>query len=325
MEYRKLGSSGLRISLAGLGCNNFGQRIGEAESLAVVHAALDAGIRFFDTADVYGGGRSEELLGRALGSRRSEVVIATKFGYRTGAGPNVGGGSRRSVIASCEQSLKRLGTDYIDVYLLHVPDPETPIEETLDAMSRLVDAGKVRYLGCSNLAGWQIANAEGVARQRLLRGFVTVQNEWSLLDRRIEREVVPVCEHYGLGILPYFPLAGGALTGKYRRGETFEEQSRFGKREAREGLFGRFVSEASLARVERLEAVAAEAGRSLLELALSWLASQSVVSSVIAGATRPEQVAHNVAATRSDLPPDLFEAVAKALDDERAGSRRAET
>lgn len=313
MEHRKLGRSGLEISLAGLGCNNFGQRIGEAESIAVVHAALDAGIRFFDTANVYGGGRSEEFLGRGLDRRRHEVVIATKFGYRTGADPNVGGASRRSVIASCEQSLRRLGMDYIDVYLLHVPDGDTPIEETLDAMSRLVDQGKVRYLGCSNFAGWQIADAEGTARREGLRGFVTVQNEWSLLDRAIEREVVPACEHYDLGILPYFPLAGGALTGKYRRGETFDEGSRFAKSEAREGLFGHFVSDDSLARVERLERVAAETGRSLLELALSWLASQRVVSSVIAGATRPEQVASNVAATRSDLGQKEFEAVEQAL------------
>ncbi len=315
MEYRRLGGSGLRVSLAGLGCNNFGQRIGEAESAEVVHAALDEGIRFFDTADVYGGGRSEEFLGRALGGRRHEVVIATKFGYPTGPGSLEGGGSRRYVIASCEKSLERLGTDYIDVYQLHVPDAETSIEETLDAMGRLVDEGKVRYLGCSNLTGWQIANAQGAARVRGLRGFVSAQNAWSLLDRHIEREVLPACEHYGLGILPYFPLAGGALTGKYRRGATFDEASRFGKSEAREGMFGHFVSDASLARVERLERVAAETGRSLLELALSWLASQPAVSSVIAGATRPDQVAHNVAATRSDLGAEVLEAIEKALVD----------
>ena len=315
METRTLGRSGLRLSLAGLGCNNFGQRIGEQESVAVVEAALDAGIRFFDTADVYGGGRSETLLGRALGKRRQEVVIATKFGYRRGPGPQQGGASRSSVIESCEQSLRRLGRDYIDVYLLHVPDAETPIAETLDAMSQLVDQGKVRYLGCSNFAGWQIADAQGIARAGALRGFVAAQNEWSLIARDVEREVVPACEHAGLGILPYFPLAGGALTGKYRRGERFDESSRFGKREARDGLFGHFVSEASLTRVERLERVAADAGRSLLGLALSWLASQPVVSSVIAGATRPEQVAENVAETRSDLGADVFEAVEKVLAD----------
>ncbi len=313
MEHRTLGRSGLRVSLAGLGCNNFGQRIGEAESIDVVHASLDAGIRFFDTADVYGGGRSEEFLGRGLGNRRHEAVIATKFGYPTGRGPYPGGASRRQVIAACEQSLRRLATDYIDVYFLHLPDPETPIEETLDAMNRLVVDGKVRYLGCSNFAGWQISDAQGVARDRRLRGFVAVQNEWSLLERGIEREVVPACERFGLGILPYFPLAGGALTGKYRRGATFAEGSRFGKSEARAGKFGRFISDAALARVERLERIAAESGRSLLALALSWLASQRGVSSVIAGATRRSQVEGNVAATRGDLGAEVFEAVEKVL------------
>lgn len=315
MEYRAIGRSGLDVSLAGLGCNNFGQRIGEAESIAVVEAALDAGIRFFDTADVYGGGRSEELLGRALAGRRPDVVIATKFGYRTGPGHDQGGGSRSSVIASCERSLRRLGTDWIDLYFLHVPDPDTPIGETLEAMDRLVEQGKVRYLGCSNFAAWQIADAQGFARDRRYRGFVSAQNEWSLLERGIEGEVVPACEHHGLGILPYFPLAGGALTGKYRRGERFEEKSRFGNREARQGMFGHFVSDVSLAKVERLEKVARETGHTLLALALSWLASQPVVSSVIAGATRPEQVASNVAATRGDLDPEVKEAIEAALDD----------
>lgn len=315
MEFRTLGGSGLQISLAGLGCNNFGQRIGEPESADVVHAALEAGIRFFDTADVYGGGRSEEFLGRALGTRRPDVVIATKFGYPTGQGPHPGGGSRRQAIASCEKSLQRLGTDYIDVYFLHLPDPGTPIDETLDAMSRLVDQGKVRYVGCSNFAGWQIADADGTARSHRLHGFVALQNEWSLLARGIERDVVPACERFGLGILPYFPLAGGALTGKYRRGATFAESSRFGMSAARNGPFGRFVSDEALARVERLERVAAATGRSLLALALSWLASQRSVSSVIAGATRREQIEHNVAATRGDLPPEVFEAVEKALGD----------
>lgn len=315
MEYRTLGHSGLRTSLAGLGCNNFGQRIGDAESIAVVHAALDAGIGFFDTADVYGGGRSEALLGRALGSRRHEALIATKLGYRLGQDPNQGGGSRRNVVASCESSLRRLGTDYIDLYLLHVPDPQTPLDETLDAMTRLVEQGKVRYLGCSNLAGWQIADAAGIAREGGRQGFVAAQNEWSLLERGIERAVVPACERFGLGILPYFPLAGGALSGKYRRGEAFDATSRFGKAEARTGPFGRFVAPAALERVERLEQVARTSGRTLLELALSWLASRPVVASVIAGATRPEQVARNVAATRSDLAADVFEAVEKALAD----------
>jgi len=313
MEYRKLGNSGLEVSLAGLGCNNFGMRTSEPDSAAVVNAALDEGINFFDTADIYGGGRSEEFLGRALGSRRHEAVIATKFGIPTGQGPNQGGGSRRYAITSCEKSLTRLGTDYIDVYLLHMPDPTTPIEETLDAMNQLVDQGKVRYLGCSNLRAWQIADADWTARDRGLRGFVTAQNEWSLLERSSEAEVVPACERFGLGIMPYFPLAGGALTGKYKRGEAFEQTSRFGTSEARSGMFGHFVSDASLTRVEQLDRVAGEVGLSLLELALSWLASRPVVSSVIAGATRPEQVKSNVASTRSNLGSEVFEAVERAL------------
>lgn len=313
MEQRRLGRSGLQVSLAGLGCNNFGQRIDEAASVAVVKTALDAGIRFFDTADVYGRGRSETFLGRGLGSRRQEAVIATKFGYPVG--PGQGGGSRREVVAACERSLRRLATDWIDVYFLHVPDRTTPIDETLDALDRLVSDGKIRHAGCSNFAGWQIADADGVARDRGLRGFVALQNEWSLLERGIEREVVPACDRFGLGILPYFPLAGGALTGKYLRGVAFDEKSRFGTRAAREGRNGHFVADASLARVERLQRVAAESGLSLLALALSWLASQRGVSSVIAGATRPDQVAGNVVATRSDLGADVFEAVEKALAD----------
>jgi aryl-alcohol dehydrogenase-like predicted oxidoreductase len=293
MEQRTLGRSGLHVSLAGLGCNNFGQRIGEAESIDVVHAALDAGIRFFDTADVYGGGRSEEFLGRGLGSRRHEAVIATKFGYPTGRGPYSGGASRRQVIAACEQSLRRLATDNNDVYLLHIPDPETPIEETLDAMNRLVVDGKVRYLGCSNFAGWQIAEAQGVARDHRLRGFVAAQNEWSLLERGIEREVVPACARFGLGILPYFPLASGLLTGKYRRGAAPPPGSRLAKnqRHAQD-----FLTERNWRIVGELEAFADRRHRTVLELAFGWLLRDPVVASVIAGATSPEQIEQNVRA-----------------------------
>jgi aryl-alcohol dehydrogenase-like predicted oxidoreductase len=315
MEYRTLGRSGLKVSLAGLGCNNFGMTIDEAASREVVDAALDAGINFFDTADIYGGGESETFLGRALGSRRSEAIIATKFGVPSGAGPLMGGASRRYVLSAAEASLKRLGTDYIDVYILHQPDADTPIEETLDALDTLVDQGKVRYVGCSNLSGWQIAEAAWQSRTRGLRGFVTAQNEWSLLERKIEAEVVPACEQYGLGILPYFPLASGALTGKYRRGQDFDETSRFGRSEMMRQYYGHMVSDDSLTTVESLEKLAADAGLGILELALSWLGSRSVVSSVIAGATRPEQVEANAAATRSDLTAELFEAVEKLLGD----------
>lgn len=313
MEYRNLGQSGLKVSLAGLGCNNFGMTIDEPASAEVVRAALDAGINFFDTADIYGGGKSEEFLGRALGEKRADAVVATKFGIPTGGGPNQRGGSRRYVLSAVERSLRRLGTDYIDVYILHQPDPDTPIEETLDAMNTLVDQGKVRYVGCSNLAGWQIAEAAWQADTAGQRGFVTAQNEWSLLERSVEGEVVPACEHYGLGMLPYFPLASGALTGKYRRGQEPDAESRFGRSEMLRKAYGHLISDESLERVERLEKVAADAGLTILELALSWLGSQDVVSSVIAGATRPEQVEANAGATRGDLPDDVLAAVDAAL------------
>ncbi len=313
MEYRNLGNSGLKVSLAGVGCNNFGMTVDEAATATVVDAALDEGINFFDSADIYGGGKSEEFLGSALKKRRHEAVIATKFGVPTGAGANQKGGSRGYAIQACEASLRRLGTDYIDVYLLHQPDPETPIEETLDGMNQLIDEGKVRYIGCSNFTSWQIADADWTARTRNLRAFITAQNEWSLLQRGCESEVVPACERFGLGVMPYFPLAAGALTGKYRRGVEFDKTSRFATSQMMRDYYGHFVSDASLERVELLEKVAEGAGLSILELALSWLASRPSVSTVIAGATRPEQIKSNASATRGDLGADVFEAVEKAL------------
>jgi len=316
MEFRNLGDSGLKVSVAGIGCNNFGMTIEYEASEKVVRAALDAGINFFDTADCYGGGGSEQHLGRALGADRQNVVISTKFGVPMGRGPLMGGASRRYVMQACEASLKRLGTDYIDVYILHTPDPDTPIGETLDALNTLIDQGKIRYAGCSNLAGWQVSDATWEAESAGLRGFVTAQNEWSLLERGIEAEVVPACEHHGLGIMPYFPLASGALTGKYKRGETFDSASRYGGGEGREmftQMYGHFVSDQNLEKVERLEEVASGAGLSIIELALSWLASQPSVSSVIAGATKPEQVESNAKLTHGGLGADVLEAVDKAL------------
>ncbi|MAG33118.1 MAG: aldo/keto reductase [Deltaproteobacteria bacterium] len=318
MELRNLGRSGLKVSLAGLGCNNFGMQIDEAASAKVVDAALDNGINFFDTADCYGAGASETFLGKALGARRHNAIISTKFGVPMGDGSHMQGASRRYILHAVEASLSRLATDYIDVYFLHLPDPDTPIVETLDTMNVLVDQGKVRYIGCSNLAGWQISEATWEAKAAGLRGFVTAQNEWSLLQRGVEAEVIPACQHNGLGLLPYFPLASGALTGKYKRGQEFSKDTRYGNDQT--GMFGamysHFVSDDSLARVERLEKVAADFGLGIVELALSWLASQSVVSSVIAGATRPEQIEMNAKATRGDLGVEVFEAVEKALGDE---------
>lgn len=314
MEFRNLGDSGLKVSLAGLGCNNFGMTIDYEASERVIRAALDSGINFLDTADCYG--ESEVFIGKALGGDRDKAIISSKFGVPMGQGPLVGGGSRRYCIQACERSLSRLGTDYLDVYILHIPDADTPIDETLDALDTLIDQGKVRYAGCSNFAGWQIADAAWSAEAGGKRGFVTAQNEWSLLNRGVEAEVVPACEHFGLGMLPYFPLASGALTGKYKRGETPSADSRYGGGAGREmfsSMYGHFVSDDYLEKAERLEQVARDAGLSLVELALSWLASQPVVSSVIAGATRAEQVEANAKLTRSDLGEDVFEAVEKAL------------
>jgi aryl-alcohol dehydrogenase-like predicted oxidoreductase len=297
MQYRNMGNSGLKVSLAGLGCNNFGRRVDQKGTRVVVDAAIDAGINLFDTADIYGGSLSEKYLGRALGKRRQDVVVVSKFGLPMleghGAREDVNRGSRRYVVSACEASLKRLGSDYIDLYLLHSPDAKTPIGETLDAMSRLVDQGKVRYIGCSNLSGWQIADADWQAQADGNQRFIAAQNEWSLLERDIEAEVVPACEHFGLGIMPFFPLASGLLTGKYKRGKKPAKGTRLA---ADDNYYRSLLSDAHFDRAEALEAWAAERGHSLLELALAWLASRPVVSTVIAGATKAKQIKSNVAA-----------------------------
>jgi aryl-alcohol dehydrogenase-like predicted oxidoreductase len=310
MEFRAVGGSGLQVSVAGLGCNNFGMRLDAEATDRVVHAALDLGVTLFDTADIYGGrGRSEELLGRALGSRRDEVVLATKFANPMGDGPYERGASRRYVIRAVEASLHRLGTDHIDLYQQHVPDPATPIDETLEALADLVRAGKVRYIGSSNFSGWQVAEAEARATALGAPRFVTAQNEWSLLRRRVEREVVPACHHFGVSVLPYFPLASGMLTGKYRRGEEPAQ----GTRLAAWGGGAGWTTDANFDKVEALEAVATERGHTVGELALAWLAAQPVVCSVIAGATTPEQVQANVTGLEWQLDADTLAAVDTAL------------
>ena len=293
MEHRRLGESGLKVSAVGLGCNNFGGRTDAAAAKAVVDAAIDHGITFFDTADVYGNQRSEVFLGEALGDRRQQVVIATKFGMPTGKTPLESGGSRRYIMAAVEASLRRLNTDYIDLYQMHMPDAETPIEETMDALDTLVRQGKVRYIGCSNFSGWLIADANWTARDHGGARFVSGQNHYSLLDRGIETEVLPALERFGLGLLPYFPLGSGMLTGKYRRGVPPPQDSRLaniGKR-AKAAL-----NERNFDVVEGLAAFAGEQGRTILELAFGWLLTRPSVSSVIAGATTPAQVEANVAA-----------------------------
>ena len=294
MEYRNLGDSGLKISLAGLGCNNFGMRCDPEQSRAVVHRALDEGVTFFDTADIYGNrGGSEESLGKALGKRRREVVVATKFGMPMGAGPYDRGASRRYIMAAAEASLRRLDTDYLDLYQLHQPDPDTPQEETLAALDDLVRAGKVRYLGNSNFSGWQVADADWISRTRSLARYVSAQNQYNLLDRRIERDLLPACQKFGLGMLPYFPLASGFLTGKYRRGSEAPRGTRLALMQP---IAKEVMTEQNFTTVERLAEFARGRGHTLVELATSWLACQPVVSSVISGATRPEQVTENVKA-----------------------------
>ena len=292
MKYRRLGDSGLKVSEIGLGCNNFGMRIDQAQTITVVEAALEAGITLFDTADVYGGTQSEVMLGKALGARRGDIVLATKFGMALGAAPYNGGGSRRYIVRAVEASLGRLGTDHIDLLQIHRPDPETPIEETLRALDDLVAAGKVRYVGCSNFSGWQIADADWTARTGGLTRFISAQNNFSLLERGVEPEVLPACERFGLGFLPFFPLASGLLSGKYRRGEPPPEGTRlaaWGKRGAA------FMTDSAFAKVEALSTWAEARGHTVLELAFAWLLGHPVVSSVIAGATTPEQVAANAA------------------------------
>ncbi|GAA0262712.1 aldo/keto reductase [Cryptosporangium japonicum] len=294
MRYLPLGNSGLLVSAVGLGCNNFGGRLDVARTREVVDAALDAGVTLLDTADTYGGrGASESVLGEVLAGRRDEVVLATKFGHRStdmGYGPAAGAkGGRAYVRRAVEESLRRLRTDHIDLLQLHTPDPATPISETLTALDELVRAGKVRYLGHSNFTGWQLAEAAHVARELGTVPFVSAQNHWSLLERDVEREVVPAARHYGVGVLPYFPLANGLLTGKVRRGRPVPENSRLAGRDG-------YVTEEKLDRVEALAKWGAEAGRSLLEIAIGGLAAQPGCGSVIAGATSAEQVRANAAA-----------------------------
>ncbi|MBP2475472.1 aryl-alcohol dehydrogenase-like predicted oxidoreductase [Crossiella equi] len=300
MDQRRLGDSGLVVSAVGLGCNNLGRPGTATESLAgsrsVVDAALDAGITFFDVADVYGAprGRSEELLGQALSGRREHAVIATKFGMDMQGtnGPDFGArGSRRYVRRAVESSLRRLGTDWIDVYQLHRPDQQTPLEETLSVLDDLVHEGKIRYTGHCNLAGWQIADAAWTASTANLTGPVSAENHYSLLEREAEREVIPACQRFGLGLLPYFPLANGLLTGKYHQDGTPPEGSRLAGR-------GRLLAEAPWDRIERLRHFAQERDLTMVELAIGWLAAQPSVSSVIAGATSAEQIARNATAAQ---------------------------
>jgi aryl-alcohol dehydrogenase-like predicted oxidoreductase len=309
MRYRTLGNSGLLVSVVGLGCNNFGGRLDNARTRAVVDAAIDAGITLFDTAEMYGrNGGSELALGEALKGRRDQVVLATKFGHQSvdmGYGPAAGAkGGRKYVRLAAERSLTRLKTDYIDLYQLHTPDPLTPVDETIAALDELVTEGKVRYLGHSNFSGWQLADAAHTARAGGRAPFISAQNHWSLLERDAEREVVPAARHFGLGVLPYYPLANGLLTGKVRRGQEIPAGTRL-----TEPRRAGFVTDAKLDTVEALIAWGQEQGVSILEMAIGGLAAQPGCSSVIAGATSPDQVKANAAAGEWEPSPDQRSAI----------------
>jgi len=309
MTFRRLGPSGLAVSTVGLGGNNFGLKLDLDASRAVIDTALDEGITLIDTSDSYGA--SEEIIGEVLEGRRDDVVIATKFGsdVRGGNGADFGArGSRRYIRRAVERSLRRLRTDWIDLYQIHRPDPETPIDETLSALDDLVHEGKVLYIGHSNFTAWALADADWVARTRGYERFVSAQNEYSLVKRAAEADVLPACEHYGLGFLPYFPLASGLLTGKSRRGEPVPEGSRY-----HVWGMGRQLTDERFDLVEKLEAYAAEHGVTVVDVAIGALAAQPAVSSVIAGATTPEQVRANAAAVRWQPSADDLAALRELL------------
>ena len=314
MQYRRLGDCGLQVSAIGLGTNNFGDNsrwpfhMGPDEVATLIDASLDVGINTFDTANAYGEGRSEEYIGRALKGRREDAVIATKVHGRMGEGPNREGLSRKAIMREVEQSLRRLQTDYIDLYQLHQVDHATPMEETMRALDDLVRDGKVRYVGCSNFEAWRLCEAVWTSRTVGLAPMVSVQPPYSMLNREVERDLLPVCDRYGVGVLPYFPLEHGLLTGKYRRGQPPPSGSRL-------AVHGAPLQAADFDLIEGLAGFAESRGHTLLELAFAWLLSRPSVSSVIAGATGPEQIRANAAAVRWRLSEEELESVGRILGD----------
>jgi len=311
MQQRPFGTTDLQVSAVGLGCNNFGIRLDAAATREVVHAALDAGITLFDTADIYGNrGDSERLLGKALGPRRKDIMLVTKFGLPMDGSGRRQGGSRRYVRQALEASLKRLKTEWIDVYYVHRPDPMTPIEETLNALDELVRQGKVRHIGCSNFSPEQIHGAQVAARDKGFTPFVAAEDQYNLLSREIERALLPAIEAERLALLPYFPLASGMLTGKYRLGRPMPQ----GTRLSNPRYSDRFVNDTNLRVVERLEQFCAPRGRTLLALAFGWLLAKPSVASVIAGASTPEQLRQNANAAGWDLAPDEIAEVDRLTD-----------
>ena len=309
MKYRRLGNSGLKVSEIGLGANNFGRRVDVEGTATVIDRALNVGINLIDTANTYGGGRrSEEYIGLALKGKREEALIATKAAMSMGDGPNDKGASRHHLTSELEISLRTLGTDYVDLYQVHFPDDDTPIDETLRALNDMVAQGKVRYIGCSNFAAWQVCEAIWTSRANGLAPFVSVQPHYSMMERTVEAELVPFCREYDVGILPYFPLASGFLTGKYRRGHAAPEGTRLA--EGDRGMF----TDRNFDLLDSLAAFASNRGRTVLELAFAWLLANPNVSSVIAGATRTEQVDSNANAANWNLTAEEKSEVDALLD-----------
>ena len=309
MEYRNLGSSGLRVSLVGLGCNNFGMRLDLEQTRAVVDRAFDLGITLFDTADMYGGrGGSETQLGKILGHRRKDIVLASKFGMAMSDDGTKIGASRRYIMSAVEDSLRRLKTDWIDLYQLHQPDPLTPLDETMQALDDLVTQGKIRYIGCSNLPSWQVVESQWISKSMGLNRFVSCQDEYNILNRNLEAELIPAMQKYGCGLLPYFPLASGLLTGKYKRTEMPE-----GARLTDMPTFANriYLTDDNFDIVDNLNKFAHKTGHSILELAFGWMASRPTIASIIAGATKPEQIDANVAAVNWVLSQSEIDEVDK--------------
>ena len=309
MEYRNLGSSGLRVSLVGLGCNNFGMRLDLEQTRAVVDRAFDLGITLFDTADMYGGrGGSETQLGKILGHRRKDIVLASKFGMAMSDDGTKIGASRRYIMSAEEDSLRRLKTDWIDLYQLHQPDPLTPLDETIQALDDLVTQGKIRYIGCSNLPSWQVVESQWISKSMGLNRFVSCQDEYNILNRNVEAELIPAMQKYGCGLLPYFPLASGLLTGKYKRTEMPE-----GARLTDMPTFANriYLTDENFDIVDNLNKFAHKTGHSILELAFGWMASRPTTASIIAGATKPEQIDANVAAVNWVLSQSEIDEVNK--------------
>jgi aryl-alcohol dehydrogenase-like predicted oxidoreductase len=310
MKYRKLGNSGLRVSALGLGGNSFGSRADQATSIRIIHQALDQGINFIDTANIYSGTKSEQFIGEAIANRRHEVVIATKAGLPCGKGPNDKGSSRYHIQREIEGSLKRLRTDYIDLYQIHSFDHNTPLEETLGTLDDLVRTGKIRYIGASNYAAWELMKALDISERKGLSRFISVQQSYSLADRTPEQELVPCCLDQGVGIIPYFPLAAGLLTGKYGDGTQIPEGSRLDKDPS--SILGKRLDTKHLELAKKVSLLAKDLDTSPAALSLAWLLSRSVVSTIIVGATREEQVIENLKCLSLTLDPSVIEVLDQA-------------